>query len=65
MGGASGDVTQLLEEMRQHTKALERQRKHEDPRLSFTTPEYKEISRKVTENFKKNFGKSIDWGMVL
>ena len=49
MGGGSGDVANLLEEMRQHTKALERQRKHEDPRLSFTTPEYKEFSRKFTD----------------
>jgi hypothetical protein len=56
MGGGSGDVANLLEEMRQHTKALERQRKHEDPRLSFTTPEYKEFSRK--------FGRAIEWGMV-
>ena len=64
MGGGSGDVANLLEEMRQHTKALERQRKHEDPRLSFTTPEYKEFSRKFTDNFKKNFGRAIEWGMV-
>ena len=30
--------------MRAHTEALNRQRKHEDPRLSFSTPEYKEFS---------------------
>ena len=54
----------LLEEMRQHTEALNKQRKHEDPRMSFSTPEYKDFSRKFTEGFKKNFGKPIEWGLV-
>ena len=54
----------LLEEMRQHTEALNKQRKHEDPRMSFSTPEYKDFSRRFTEGFKKNFGKPIEWGLV-
>eukprot|EP00240_Pyramimonas_obovata_P011745 CAMPEP_0118952246 /NCGR_PEP_ID=MMETSP1169-20130426/54524_1 /TAXON_ID=36882 /ORGANISM="Pyramimonas obovata, Strain CCMP722" /LENGTH=125 /DNA_ID=CAMNT_0006899449 /DNA_START=36 /DNA_END=410 /DNA_ORIENTATION=+ len=54
----------LLEEMRQHTKKLEDMRKHEDPRLSFSTPEFRESQRIFTENFKKNFGKPVEWGLV-
>ena len=42
----------LLEEMRAHTEKLAAHRKNEDPRLSFTTPEFKEASRIFTENFK-------------
>jgi hypothetical protein len=62
--GNNPEVTKLLEEMRAHTEALNRQRKHEDPRLSFSTPEYKEFSRKFSDNFKKNFGRPIEWGLV-
>ena len=58
------EVAKLLQEMREHTEALAKQRKHEDPRLSFSTPEYKDFSRKFTEQFKKNFGKPIEWGLV-
>jgi hypothetical protein len=28
--------------------------------MSFSTPEYKDFSRKFTESFKKNFGKPIE-----
>jgi hypothetical protein len=42
----------LLEEMRAHVDKLKAHRKHEDPRLSFSTPEFKEASRIFTENFK-------------
>lgn len=31
---------------------LEQQRKNEDPRLSFSTPEFKEAQRKFTDGFK-------------
>jgi hypothetical protein len=51
--GGNVEVAKLLEEMREHTEALAKQRKHEDPRLSFSTPE-----------FKKNFGKPIEWGLI-
>lgn len=54
----------LLEEMRKHTEKLEKMREHEDPRLSFTTPEFKEAQRIFQENFKKNFGRPIEYGMV-
>ena len=54
----------LLEEMRRHVKKLEDLRKHEDPRLSFSTPEFREAQRIFTDNFKKNFGRAIEWGMV-
>lgn len=61
-----GDSEQqnLLEEMRQHTKRLADMRKFEDPRLSFSTPEFRESQRIFTENFKKNFGKPVEWGLV-
>lgn len=62
--GGNPEVAKLLQEMREHTEALAKQRKHEDPRLSFSTPEYKDFSRKFTEQFKKNFGKPIEWGLV-
>lgn len=62
--GNDPERNRLLEEMRQHTEALNKQRKHEDPRMSFSTPEYKDFSRKFTEGFKKNFGKPIEWGLV-
>eukprot|EP00890_Picochlorum_soloecismus_P006127 jgi/Picsp_1/6515/NSC_03859-R1_protein len=54
----------LLEEMRQHIKKLEDMRKNEDPRLSFSTPEFKEAQRTFTEAFKKNFGKPVEWALV-
>eukprot|EP00218_Dolichomastix_sp_CCMP3274_P016770 CAMPEP_0170133166 /NCGR_PEP_ID=MMETSP0033_2-20121228/1111_1 /TAXON_ID=195969 /ORGANISM="Dolichomastix tenuilepis, Strain CCMP3274" /LENGTH=123 /DNA_ID=CAMNT_0010368627 /DNA_START=15 /DNA_END=386 /DNA_ORIENTATION=- len=54
----------LLEEMKQHTKRLSDQRKNEDPRLSFSTPEFREAQRIFTENFKKNFGRPVEWGLV-
>ena len=38
--------------MRAHTERLAQFRKHEDPRLSFTTPEFKEASRQFQEAFK-------------
>jgi hypothetical protein len=38
--------------MRAHTEKLAQYRKHEDPRLSFTTPEFKEASRQFQEAFK-------------
>lgn len=54
----------LLEEMRAHIKKLEDMRKHEDPRLSFSTPEFKEAQKLFTNSFKTNFGKPVEWGMV-
>ena len=54
----------LLDEMRQHIKKLEDMRKNEDPRLSFSTPEFKEAQRTFTDGFKKNFGKPVEWGLV-
>ncbi|BDA40818.1 hypothetical protein COCOBI_01-4720 [Coccomyxa sp. Obi] len=54
----------LLEEMRAHLKKLEEMRKNEDPRLSFSTPEFKEAQRIFTDNFKKNFGKPVEWALV-
>ena len=38
----------LLEEMKAHEAALRRHRQNEDPRLSFSTPEFKEASRIFT-----------------
>jgi len=43
---------------------LEDLRKHEDPRLSFSTPEFREAQRIFTDNFKKNFGKPVEWAFV-
>ncbi len=40
------------QEMRMHTEKLKAHRKNEDPRLSFTTPEFKEASRVFTEAYK-------------
>ena len=42
----------LLEEMKQHTEKLKKMREHEDPRLSFATPEFKEAQRVFQENYK-------------
>jgi len=42
----------LLQEMKEHTEKLKKQREHEDPRLSFATPEFKEAQRLFQENFK-------------
>ena len=46
------EQVKLLEEMKAHEFALRRHRQNEDPRLSFSTPEFKEASRIFTENFK-------------
>ena len=35
---------------------LEEMRKNEDPRLSFSTPEFKEAQRIFTDNFKVSHG---------
>ena len=47
--GRSQVSTWLLSIARFKALTALRQRKHEDPRLSFTTPEYKEFSRKFTD----------------
>eukprot|EP00854_Cymbomonas_tetramitiformis_P020325 gene20325-24341_t len=60
----SKEQQSLLQEMREHTKKLAAFRKNEDPRLSFSTPEFRESSRIFTENFKKNFGKPVEYGLV-
>eukprot|EP00873_Tetraselmis_striata_P046616 jgi/Tetstr1/466880/TSEL_011335.t1 len=54
----------LLEEMRKHVEKLSELRKNEDPRLSFSTPEFKKAQRTFTDNFKKNFGRPVEWAMV-
>eukprot|EP01023_Acetabularia_acetabulum_P061975 TRINITY_DN7550_c0_g1_i4.p2 TRINITY_DN7550_c0_g1~~TRINITY_DN7550_c0_g1_i4.p2 ORF type:complete len:115 (-),score=21.31 TRINITY_DN7550_c0_g1_i4:371-715(-) len=56
--------TALLEEMRAQVKKLEELTKNEDPRLSFTTPEFKEAQRIFSENLKKNFGRPIEYATV-
>ena len=56
--------TDLLEEMRRHTEHLEKSRKYEDPRLSFSTPEFKEASRKFQARFNVNFDRPVEFGMV-
>ena len=56
--------TDLLEEMRRHTEQLEKSRKYEDPRLSFSTPEFKEAQRKFQARFNVNFDRPIEYGMV-
>ena len=56
----------LLEQMRQHTKRLEQMREHEDPRLSFATPEFKEAQRVFQENYKaRALGARLSRAMVI
>ncbi|KAG1674393.1 hypothetical protein FOA52_012919 [Chlamydomonas sp. UWO 241] len=43
---------------------LQEQRRTEDPRLSFSTPEFKEAQRQFTDGFKKNFGRPVEWALV-
>ena len=42
----------LLEEMKRHTEKLAQYRKNEDPRLSFTTPEFREAQRVFSDGLK-------------
>ena len=49
---------------RRHTEQLEKSRKYEDPRLSFSTPEFKEAQRKFQQRFSVNFDRPIEYGMV-
>lgn len=58
------EQSSLLAEMRQHLHKLQSARASEDPRLSFSTPEFKEAQRTFTENFKKNFGRPTEYVMV-
>jgi hypothetical protein len=58
------DQVNLLEEMRAHIKKLEDMRKNEDPRLSFSTPEFREAQRIFTDRFKKNFDKPVEWAYM-
>ncbi|KAF5831592.1 hypothetical protein DUNSADRAFT_12926 [Dunaliella salina] len=55
---------ELVSEMRAHLKKLQDMRQTEDPRLSFSTPEFKEAQRVFTDNFKKNFGRPVEWQLV-
>ena len=47
-----------------HTEQLEKSRKYEDPRLSFSTPEFKEAQRKFQARFNVNFDRPIEFGMM-
>lgn len=46
------------------TVQLKKMQENEDPRLSFATPEFREAQRVFTENYKKNFGRPVEWGLV-
>lgn len=48
--------------MRSQLKKLQDMRKAEDPRLSFSTPEFKEAQRVFTDAFK--VGRAEQWGWV-
>ncbi|KAI8476562.1 MAG: hypothetical protein J3K34DRAFT_241572, partial [Monoraphidium minutum] len=58
------EAAALLDEMRSQLKKLQDIKRGEDPRLSFSTPEFKEAQRAFTDAFKKNFGKPVEWAMV-
>ena len=60
----SADRAFSLSRARASPSQLEDLRKHEDPRLSFSTPEFREAQRIFTDNFKKNFGKPVEWAFV-
>ena len=47
-----GEQQELLGAMRSQLKKLQAMRRNEDPRLSFSTPEFKEAQRTFTDNFK-------------
>ena len=49
---ASPEAASLLAELRAHVARLEAAARDEDPRLSFSTPEFKEAQRAFTEGFK-------------
>ncbi|EFJ52167.1 hypothetical protein VOLCADRAFT_87047 [Volvox carteri f. nagariensis] len=55
---------ELLSEMRSQLKKLQDMTKDADPRLSFSTPEFKEAQRAFTDGFKKNFGRPVEWALV-
>ncbi|PNH09510.1 hypothetical protein TSOC_003847 [Tetrabaena socialis] len=61
-----GDQEQqeLLTEMRSTLKKLQDKSKDADPRLSFSTPEFKEAQRAFTDGFKRNFGRPVEWALV-
>ncbi len=46
------EQAQLVGEMRGTLRKLQEARRTEDPRLSFSTPEFKEAQRTFTEGFK-------------
>ncbi len=50
--------------LRSDTAQLEDMRKNEDPRLSFSTPEFREAQRIFTDRFKKNFDKPVEWAYM-
>ncbi|KAL6760919.1 hypothetical protein V8C86DRAFT_3132189 [Haematococcus lacustris] len=76
----SQDQQELVREMKEHLKKLQDLRRTEDPRLSFSTPEFKDAQRTFTDNFKagwlggrgskgagalgKNFGRPVEWALV-
>eukprot|EP00198_Chlamydomonas_reinhardtii_P013941 XP_001703278.1 predicted protein [Chlamydomonas reinhardtii] len=55
---------ELLSEMRGHLRKLQESTRDQDPRLSFSTPEFKEAQRAFTDGFKRNFGRPVEWAMV-
>ena len=54
----------LLSEMREHLATLEQQKANEDPRLSFTTPAFREAQRTFAQGYKTNFGRPIEYALV-
>ncbi|KIZ07316.1 hypothetical protein MNEG_0625 [Monoraphidium neglectum] len=58
------EAVALLDEMKAQLKKLQDIKRNEDPRLSFSTPEFKEAQRAFTDAFKKNFGKPVEWALV-
>jgi len=54
---ASPEAAALLAEMRAHVAKLDAAARDEDPRLSFSTPEFKEAQRTFTDGFKVGRGR--------
>jgi len=65
-GAARADPAQaaLLRDLQAELEKLKAQKASEDPRLSFSTPEFRGAAAQFSAAFRDNFGREREWALV-
>lgn len=65
-GAAAADPAQaaLLRDLQAELAKLQRAKADEDPRLSFSTPAFKQASAQFAQAFRDNFGRPAEYALV-